>query len=204
MPLQTLIIPFVVIAFVAIIWRFLPRAANGSVRLPTVIDESIGMWLVRSAVGRASGRADPDHLAIPEPAEDEIAYRIGVPGAPPPTVPTRVVVSQAQSKADPVPSPAPFTAVPPIGRVGGDGSRGRRRAARPSGALAAQRRWAGAVALAAVVIAVATVALASRQLGGQVLSATGTPAGPAAGAFVGGPAGGSPTPSGEASSPPTP
>ena len=99
MPLQTLIVPFVVIAFVVIVWRFLPRAADGSVRLPTIIDDSVGMWLVRSALSRATDPTDPDELAIPEPAEDEIAYRIGVPGALPPTLPTRVVVSQAPSKA---------------------------------------------------------------------------------------------------------
>ena len=51
-----------------------------------------------------------------------------------------------------------------------------RRAARPSGALAAQRRWAGAVALAVVAVALVTIAIGTRQLDGGVLSATGTPA----------------------------
>src|SRR6266550_978709 len=92
MSLQLLIVPFVVIAFVAIVWRFLPRAEDGSIRLPRLIDESVGMWVIRSALGRATDSADPDDI-IPEPAEDEIAYRIGVPGAPPPTVPTPVVIA---------------------------------------------------------------------------------------------------------------
>jgi hypothetical protein len=202
MPLQTLIVPFVAVAFVAIIWRFLPRAADGSIRLPAIIDDSVGMWLVRSALGRAADAPDPD--VLPEPAEDEIAYRIGVPGAPPPTMPTRVVVSQAPSKAESALSSTPLAPVPPIGPGVGHRSRGANRAARPTGALATQRRWAGAVALAAVIIAVATVVLGSRQLGGEVLSATGTPAGAAAGGFVGAPAGGSLSRSSEPSSSPTP
>src|SRR5437667_1250382 len=169
MSLQLLIVPFVIIAFVAIVWRFLPRAEDGSIRLPRLIDESVGMWVIRSALGRATDSADPDDI-IPEPAEDEIAYRIGVPGAPPPTVPTRVVVSRAQSKAESVLSPSSQGTVPAVGPVAGDGSVGRRRT-RPTGALAAQRRWAGAVALAAVAVAVTTLILASRQLDGEVLSA---------------------------------
>ena len=185
MPLQALIIPFVVIAFVAIVWRFLPRAADGSIRLPTVIDESVGMWFVRSALGRATDPVDGDDLTLPEPAEDEIAYRIGVPGAPPPTLPTRVVVSQASSNAEPVQSSPRQGAIAPTGRAA-DGQVGRQRTARPSGALAAQRRWAGAVALVAVIIAVTTLALRSRQLEGEVLSATGTPTGSVGQGFVAG------------------
>ncbi|HLQ48249.1 MAG TPA: hypothetical protein VK233_04700 [Candidatus Dormibacteraeota bacterium] len=185
MPLQALIIPFVVIALVAIVWRFLPRSAEGSIRLPTVIDESVGMWFVRSALGRATDPADPGDLTLPEPAEDEIAYRIGVPGAPPPTLPTRVVVSQASSNAEPVLSSPRQGAIAPTGRAA-EGPVGRRRTARPSGALAAQRRWAGAVALVAVIIAVTALALRSRQLDGEVLSATGTPAGSVGQGFVAG------------------
>jgi hypothetical protein len=187
MSLQLLIIPFVVIAFVAIVWRFLPRAEDGSIRLPRVIDDSVGMWVIRSALGRETDAPDPDDV-IPEPPADEIAYRIGVPGAPPPTVPTRVVVSGAPSRAGPLLSPSPQGSVPPIGPVAGDGSVGRRRT-RPTGALAAQRRWAGAAALAAVGVAVTTLVLASRQLNGDVLSATGTPGGSSGQGYVSGAAG---------------
>jgi hypothetical protein len=187
MPLQALIIPFVVIAFVAIVWRFLPRAADGSIRLPTVIDESVGMWFVRSALGRATDPVDLDDLTLPQPAADEIAYRIGVPGAPPPTLPTRAVVSPVSSNGEPVLSSPPQGAIAPTGRAArapADGSVGRRRTARPSGALAAQRRWAGAVALVAVIVAVTALALRSRQLDGEVMSATGTPAGSVGQGFV--------------------
>jgi hypothetical protein len=162
MSLQLLIIPFIVIAFVAIVWRFLPRAADGSVRLPRVIDDSVGMWFVRSALGRETDPVEPDDLTLPEPAADEIAYRIGVPGAPPPATP---LLSPARGA---IASNSPGAA---------DGPVGRRRTRRPSGALAAQRRWAGAVALLAVIVAVTALALKSRQLDGEVLSATGTPAG---------------------------
>jgi hypothetical protein len=186
MPLQALIIPFVVIAFVAIVWRFLPRAADGSIRLPRVIDDSVGMWFVRSALGRATDPADADDLSLPEPAADEIAYRIGVPGAPPPTLPTRAVVSQASSNAAPVLSSPPNGSIAATGIAAHVGSVGRRRTARPSGALAAQRRWAGAVALLAVIVAVTALALRSRQLDGEVLSATGTPAGSVGQGFVSG------------------
>jgi len=195
MPLEIVVPVFVVIAFVAIVWRFLPRSADGSMRLPAVIDESIGMWLIRRVVRRPIRPADPlEEIAIAEPDADEIAYRIGVPGAPPPTLPSRFVVAQAPTRTP--------------GLDVRDGLARRRPARRPSGALAAQRRWAGAVALAVVAIALTTLALGARQLDGEVLSMTGTPGAPgapAAGAFVSGePTGGPASRSVEASSSPSP
>jgi hypothetical protein len=184
MPLEIVVPAFVVIAFVAIAWRFVPRSIDGSMRLPSAIDESIGMWLIRRALRRPIGPHEPvEEIAIAAPDEDEIAYRIGVPGAPPPTLPTRFVVSQAPSKAEPSLPVAPDAQ---LGQVVGGGSVGRRPARRPSGALAAQRRWAGAVALAVVAIALTTLALGSRQLGGEVLSITATPDASVNGAFVSG------------------
>ena len=195
MPLEIVVPVFVVIAFVAIVWRFLPRSADGSMRLPAVIDESIGMWLIRRVVRRPIRPADRlEEIAIAEPDADEIAYRIGVPGAPPPTLPSRFVVAQA-------PTTSPGLDVR-------DGSAPRRPGRRPSGALAAQRRWAGAVALAVVAIALTTRALGARQFDGEVMSVTGTPGAPgapAAGAFVSGePTGGPASRSVEASSSPSP
>jgi hypothetical protein len=194
MPLQAVVIAFLVIALVAIVWRFMPRSTDGSMRLPTLLDESVGMWLIRRALGRAGAdRQDADEVAWPEPAQDEIAYRIGVPGAPQPTLPTRVVVSSARSRVEPM---GPSHVAPVLPQAATPATQRRR----PSGALAAQRRTAGAVALAAVAIAVTIVALGTRQLGGEVLSATGTPAGSAGGGFVGGPADASPNGSSEPSS----
>jgi len=212
MPLEIVVPVFVVIAFVAIVWRFVPRSADGSMRLPAVIDESIGMWLLRRVVHRPIRPSDPlEEVAIAEPDADEIAYRIGVPGALPPTLPTRFVVAQAPSNADPSLADLPVMLTTPTRSPGvdvRDGSVLRRPARRPSGALAAQRRWAGAVALAVVAIALTTLALGARQFDGEVLSMTGTPGAPgapAAGAFVSAePTGGPASRSVGASSSPSP
>jgi hypothetical protein len=197
MPLQAVVIAFLVVALVAIAWRFMPRSVDGSMRLPTLLDESVGMWLIRRALGReGADRREAEEVAWPEPAQDEIAYRIGVPGAPQPTTPTRVVVSSARSRVEPA---GPGQVAPVLPRAAHPTSQRRR----PSGALAAQRRTAGVVALAVVAIAVTTVALSSRHLDGEVLGATGTPAA-TAGGFVSGPAVGSPARSTEPSSSPAP
>jgi hypothetical protein len=197
MPLQAVVLAFLVIALVAIVWRFMPRSTDGSMRLPTLLDESVGLWLIRRALGRAvADRRDAEEVALPEPAQDEIAYRIGVPGAPQPTLPTRVVVSSARSRVEPAGSSRVAPVLPQAARPATQ----RRR---PSGALAAQRRTAGVVALAVVAIAVTTVALSSRHLEGEVLGATGTPEA-SAGGIVSGPAVGSPARSTEPSSSPAP
>jgi hypothetical protein len=177
MPLETIVVAFVALAFVAIAWRFLPGPTEGSGRFRTVIDESVGMWLVRRALGRPADRpGSADDIAIPEPDVDEIAFRIGVADAPPPTLPTRLVVSKAPSTRRSAFLAHAATVHPPSVGFHGGANR-QRRSARPSGALAAQRRSAGAVALAVVAIAVTTLALGARRFDGGVLSATGTPAG---------------------------
>ena len=176
MQLETVVLAFVAVAFVAIVWRFLPRSESGAITMPTVVDQSIAMWLVRRALRRPAGQS-AEEIPVAEPDEDEIAFRIGVPGAPPPTLPTRFVVSQTMSRAEPVPPVRPTLGA-------GDLAVGRRSTSRPSGALAAQRRWAGAVALAVVAITITTLALGSRRLGGEVLSATGTPGDSPVGGFV--------------------
>jgi hypothetical protein len=165
MPIQLLVVVFIVVAIGAIMWRFLPRSADGAMRLPAVLDESLGMYVLRRALGRPTEPADAEVRApIVEPTIDQLITRIGVPTAPPPTQPTRFVVSRAPSGLSPVRAGSPL------------GAGGTRRAARPPSALAAQRRWAGAVTLAVVAVALVTLALGARQLDGGVLSATGTPA----------------------------
>jgi hypothetical protein len=198
MSFEIVVVAFVAVAFVAIVWRFLPRSESGAVLMPTVVDRSIAMWLVRRALRRPLGwpeSAEP--IPVAEPDEEEIAFRIGVPGAPPPTVPTRFVVSQAPYKVEPS-IRTTRSHVAALSHVAADGSVGPPPARRPSGALATQRRWAGAVALAVVAITVTTMALASRQLEGEVLSATGMPGDSPIGGYVGGetavPSGGSPNP----------
>jgi hypothetical protein len=164
MPVQPLVVVFIVVAIGAIVWRFLPRSADGARRLPALIDESVGMYVIRRALRRPTEPLEAETLVpIVEPTIDQIATRIGVPTAPPPTQPTRFVVSKAPSGS------SPLAAAPAVG------AGGTRRTARPPGALAAQRRWAGAVALVVVAVALVTLALGARQLDGGVLSATGTP-----------------------------
>ena len=115
MPLELIVIAFVAVAFVAIGARFVPRDASRARRLPRVIDESVGMYVVRRALGRST-EAVSDRLAghdeaPPSVAEDTIAYRIGAPGAPTPTVPTKFVVSKAQPQAHRIPPVAPGTPI---------------------------------------------------------------------------------------------
>ncbi len=43
---------FAVLGFLAIIGRFLARDASGEIRLPRVVDDSIGMWALRRLTGR--------------------------------------------------------------------------------------------------------------------------------------------------------
>ena len=198
MSLQIIVYVFLVVALVAIVWRFTPRSADGAMRLPTVVDESVGMWLLRRALGR-TGDAERAHddEASPDRARDETASGTVAPGSPLPTLPTRFVVSSASFRAQPTtPSEVAPGRQASVVRPAAYAPRPRR----PSGALAAQRRTAGTVALAVVAIAVTIVALGTRQLGGEVLSATGTPAGSSGGGFIGGPADAPPDGSSEPSS----
>lgn len=50
----------VVLGFLAIVARFIARDASGEVRLPRVVNESIGMWALRRLTGRRLGMPDED------------------------------------------------------------------------------------------------------------------------------------------------
>jgi outer membrane biosynthesis protein TonB len=172
MPLELIVIAFVVIAFVAIAARFAPRDESGARRLPRMIDESVGMYMVRKALGRSTEAASDRAAAPAETAEqvteDAIAYRIGIPGAPPPTLPTRFVVSKAPPQAHPIPPVMPVATRP----VSGGAPQARR-----SGALPMQRRLAGVVTVLIVLLVGMAALSLPRGPEGQVLSATGTPGG---------------------------
>lgn len=175
MPIELIVIAFVLVAFVAIGMRFLPRDETGAIRLPATVDDSIGMWAIRRLLRRpatstTSAAQEAGHLI--EPSEDEIAYRIGVPGALQPTVRTRFIVSPDRPQAHPLPAKARAAAVP----VFAGAPRHRRSQARPN-ALQLQRRAAGIVALTLVVGGVFALATVSGRPQGGVLSATGTPGG---------------------------
>jgi hypothetical protein len=177
---------FAVAALVAIAVRFASRDEAGERRLPRVIDESVGMFAIRRALGqpteaasdRDAVRAEAEANAAAEAAarlrQDVIAYRIGVPGAPPPTLPTRFVVSKRR--------PRPTH---PAGRAGrdaagrrrpADGSRARCRSSAGSRASSRSRRRPRRVRRA----------VAAARAAGEVLSATGTPGARGAGGQPGG------------------
>jgi hypothetical protein len=191
-PLELIVLGFVVAAFVAIALRFTPRDAAGRRRLPRMIDESVGMYVVRRAIGRSTeAAADRDAAAAETQAAIEqaaIAYRIGVPGAPAPTIPTRFVVSKAPQQAHPIPPVVPVTT-----RVGGG-----RPQARRSAALPLQRRAAGVVTVLVVVLVAFAALSLPRAPEGAVLSATGTPGRSAE--LAAGPTG---SPDGSAAAPPS-
>jgi hypothetical protein len=171
MPLEIVVSAFVLVAFGAILWRFLPRAADGSIRLPDIVDRSIGMWLLRRATGRGGERPTSSNGATAGRPTESVADPVAGTPRPSPTQPTRFVVSRAPSKAD-------ATGLPPVHlrRVVGDAPVGHRPMAHPaSSSMRIQRRSAGAVALAVGALVLAGLAIGTRQLGGEVLSATGTP-----------------------------
>jgi hypothetical protein len=51
---------FVALGFLAIVVRFIARDASGEVRLPRIVDDSIGMWTLRRLSGRRLGQGDGD------------------------------------------------------------------------------------------------------------------------------------------------
>jgi hypothetical protein len=60
---EILVGALVVLGFLAILARFVARDASGEIRLPRVVDDSIGMWTLRRITGRRLGeRAWDDEL----------------------------------------------------------------------------------------------------------------------------------------------
>src|SRR6476469_4964979 len=69
-----------------------------------VIDASVAMFLIRRFLGRPTGRIDdsaPDATASID--ADTLAHRIGVPGAPLPPSPSRILVAAPVTMAAPTP-----------------------------------------------------------------------------------------------------
>ena len=186
---EFVVIAFVAVGLIAIAVRFVPRDEYGARRFPRVIDESIGMAAIRAVQRLRPARkgapeaaaAEATVLPTSEPTAEEIAYRIGVAGAPAPTIPTRLIVAtgslQAHPPAIPVLQPAPFTPVLGLAER-------RRLQAHPASSLSLQRRIAGVVAASAVLIAAVALVFAPRGIEGGVLSATGLPQNPAPNAIA--------------------
>jgi hypothetical protein len=150
----------VVLGFVAIAVRFVPRDDALRVRLPRIVDDSLGMWALRRLTRRPLGDSG------------------GV--GPGPIVPSRFVASAARLEA---------LGVRPAGRARSSGSTRRlsgvtrvagsttrRRQADPAASMAQQRRLAAIAAILVVGAVALGVVLASRGPQGEVHGATGRPA----------------------------
>lgn len=79
--MELLVGTLVVLALVAISLRFVLRSPDGAIVLPRLVDQSIGMWVVREIAGRLRPGAGP---ARPEPRDGvrkfdaEMAGRLGI------------------------------------------------------------------------------------------------------------------------------
>jgi hypothetical protein len=172
------------VAFLATALRFMPRDASGRRRLPRIIDQSVGMYLMRRLLGGSVDVVEETDL-LDEPPSTGVPASAGL-GAglaagggfarsPRPTMPSRFVVSRSNDRSRLVARPV----FPGLISVRPPAVRGAR--TRPASALALQRRIAGAVAVAIVaIVAVLGVAIGPHTFDGAALSATGTPAPPSA------------------------
>jgi pyruvate/2-oxoglutarate dehydrogenase complex dihydrolipoamide acyltransferase (E2) component len=161
---------FVALGFLAILVRFIARDASGEVRLPRIVDDSIGMWTLRRLSGRRLGRRDGDDelddgLVIHPDAADATRPALGAAvAATSRRAPSRAAVSAHMVSATPVLDL----------RRRQQARLGRRRS--PS-----MRRLAAFAAIAAVLIVAIAVGAAigaadrSPSPQGEVLAATGHP-----------------------------
>jgi len=140
----------VVLGFVAIVVRFVPRDEAGGARLPRIVNDSIGMWALRRITRRPSGAAGTSGAAQSTSLDS-----------------SRFVVSASRLQA---------IGVRPAGaaRRGSAVRRQRRRDAADSVAL--QRRLAAIAAVLVVGVVALAVVLVLRAPRGEVRSATGAPA----------------------------
>ena len=141
-------------------------------RLPRIVDESVGMYVVRRALGRpteaASDRRQGRCRGAAVSPRTRSRTASACPGAPEPTVPTRFVVSQAQPQAHPIPPVVPITTRPVVG--------GRPQARRRGAALVPLQRRIAALGTLVAILLVGFAALSlPRAPEEAVLSATGTP-----------------------------
>jgi pyruvate/2-oxoglutarate dehydrogenase complex dihydrolipoamide acyltransferase (E2) component len=161
---------FVALGFLAILVRFIARDASGEVRLPRIVDDSIGMWTLRRLSGRRLGQGDGDDelddgLVIHPDAADATRAALGAAvAATSRRAPSRAAVSAHMVSATPVLDL----------RRRQQARLGRRRS--PS-----MRRLAAFAAIAAVLIVAIAVGAAigaadrSPSPQGEVLAATGHP-----------------------------
>ncbi|HEU4920196.1 MAG TPA: hypothetical protein VFT20_10685 [Candidatus Limnocylindrales bacterium] len=199
MSFELIALAVVAFGFGAIAVRFIPRDEHGSPRLPRIVDESVGMWVLRRVLGRPTEpRTTASAAPLPQPSADEIAWRIGVPGAAPPRtssgdVPARPARATGVATADSAPAAPPTPArvmpaaaperrspLPPAELVARatailERQPPPRPKAPPRSALAVQRRVAIVATFLFAAASIAALALSARDLESGVLSATGSP-----------------------------
>jgi pyruvate/2-oxoglutarate dehydrogenase complex dihydrolipoamide acyltransferase (E2) component len=161
---------FVALGFLAILVRFIARDASGEVRLPRIVDDSIGMWTLRRLSGRRLGQGDGDDelddgLVIDPNAADATRVALGA----------AVAATSRRARSRAAVSAHMGSATPVLDLRRRQQARlGRRRS--PS-----MRRLAAFAAIAAVLIVAIAVGAAigaadrSPSPQGEVLAATGHP-----------------------------
>jgi len=183
----------VVLGFIAIIVRFMPRDEAGGIRLPTIVDNSIGMWALRRLTGRPLWERTDDigtigagQAAVAVPAR-AASVSIGFGDLhrtrPVPRPPTQFMATRSRFEAlgirragdaqPPGPAASHFVATPIV-----SSSARRPPQAHPVGPVAVQRRLAALLAILIVAVLAIVVAIVPRGtsgLSGGVLGETGRP-----------------------------
>ncbi len=185
---------FVVLGLIAIAVRFAPRDGTGRVRLPRIVDRSIGMWALRRLTGRPLWPRDADTVASPAGEAGHATIR-PVPMVQPADLPTAVDDRRVAGRLGtaPIPTTSSIVSRGPAGPAArrpfdtGEPAAAVRRTVRPRSASAAastpprsQPRITGwQFATLATVVAIVSVGvgalLAKASPRGGVLAAVGTP-----------------------------
>jgi hypothetical protein len=173
----------VVFGFLAILGRMLPRDAAGRVRLPRIVDDSIGMWALRRITGRPLWERpwDDEPATLDRPSHDGAAAAAftaaepdeitAAPVGPARVAPLRYVVSRSQAHPLATPPPVKPIFLPPPGL---------HHQARRRGLVGLVPRLAAFAGIAAaLVVGVALLGSVASMLGdqrdGDVLGVTGRP-----------------------------
>jgi hypothetical protein len=189
----------VVLGFIAIIGRFMPRDEAGGIRLPMIVDNSIGMWALRRLTGRPLweraddiGTIGAGQAAVAVPARvPSVSIGFGdlYPVRPVQLPPTQFMATRSRFEALGIRragdaqrsgrATSHFVATPIV-----SSSARRPPQAHPVGPVAAQRRLAALLAILIVAVLAIVVAIVPRGtsgLSGGVLGETGRPTGSVAG-----------------------
>ena len=171
----------VVLGFIAIAVRFVPRDAAGRVHLPRLVDDSVGMWALRRLTGQPEtdrpDDADRDASATPpsgQPHREPATRFDAAPIGPVPIAPTRFVASGSPTQPGPMGAMGASTARRPVTSPIIELKISRRRPRSNTG-VAMERRLVAIAAVLLLGVILLGVALAPRSPRGEVLGATATP-----------------------------